>query len=63
MIAGVADEQVAGADRDAMGIFQLPRTAADAAETGNRLKAAFTGIEAFQLRSVRIEQIDAAVGP
>ena len=62
MIAGVAHKQIAGADRDAMGIFQLPRPAAAAAQTGNRLEAAFAGIEAFQLRGGRIEQIDTAVG-
>ena len=63
MIAGVADKQVAGADGDAMGTFQLSRPASRAAETGNRHKAAFTGIETFQLRIFRIEEIDAAVGP
>src|SRR5262249_48377124 len=55
MIAGIADEQVAAADAEAVRSFQLPRTASRAAETWNQHEAALAGIEQFQLRALRIE--------
>ena len=53
MITGVADEEIAGADADAMRLASTVSAPALAAETGNSLETAFARIEAFQLRIVR----------
>src|SRR5437870_4038703 len=61
MIAGVTNKEVAGTDGDPMRISQLPRPTSYTTRTGYRQELAFTRIKAFQLRILRIEQIDAAV--
>src|SRR6266508_3592087 len=63
MIAGVTNKYVAGADGDAIRIFQLPRPTSYTTQTENSQELAVTRIKSFQLRILRVEQVDTAVGP
>src|SRR5688572_22269170 len=62
MIAGVADEQIAITNSNAMGTTQLPWTIARAAKARNRLEDTVTRVKALQLSRFDIQQVDAAVG-
>src|SRR5215475_9161793 len=61
MIAGIADEEIAGADADSMRILQLSRAGSQAAQAGNGLKAAIAWIKTLELSGLRIEQIQTAI--